>query len=78
MSMNETVGRREVLKYAAAVATGTGSLASGRRGQGNAKVARPLKACQYGMLSKLVFAKGWQTADRHSELSLFRVFFAIF
>lgn len=50
--MNETVGRREVLKYAAAMAAGTGLLASAVRTQGAAQPGRPLKACQYGMLPK--------------------------
>ena len=50
--MKETVGRREVLKYAAAVAAGTGLLASAGRGQGGAGAGRPLKALQTSMLPK--------------------------
>ena len=50
--MNGTVGRRDVLKYATAVAAGVGVLGSAGRGQGNAQAGRPLKACQYGMLPK--------------------------
>ena len=50
--MNETIGRREVLKYAAAVTAGVGVLGSVGRGQGGAQGGRPLKACQYGMLPK--------------------------
>jgi L-ribulose-5-phosphate 3-epimerase len=49
--MNETVGRREVLKYAAAAAAGVGVLGSAGHGQDKA-TGRPLKACQYGMLPK--------------------------
>ncbi len=50
--MNEMVGRREVLKYAAAVA-GAGVLGSAGRGQsGGGQTGRPLKACQFGMLPK--------------------------
>lgn len=49
--MNETVGRREVLKYAAVVA-GAGVLGSAAFGQGDAQAGGPLKACQYGMLPK--------------------------
>lgn len=50
--MSETVGRREVLKYAAAVAAGTGVLASAGRGQASASAGRPLKALQTSMLPK--------------------------
>ena len=50
--MRETVERREVLKYAAAVAAGTGLSASAGRGQGEAKAGRPLKALQTSMLPK--------------------------
>ena len=50
--MKETVGRREVLKYAAAVAAGTGLLASTGRSQSGAGAGRPLKALQAGMLPK--------------------------
>jgi len=50
--MNETIGRREVLKYAAAVTAGLGALGSSGLGQGGAPGGRPLKACQYGMLPK--------------------------
>jgi L-ribulose-5-phosphate 3-epimerase len=50
--MNETVGRREVLKYGAAVAAGVAVLGSAGRGQGGTQANRPLKACQYGMLPK--------------------------
>jgi hexulose-6-phosphate isomerase len=49
--MRETMGRREVLKYAAAVA-GTGVLASAGQGQAGANAGRPLKSCQYGMLPR--------------------------
>ena len=50
--MKETVGRREVLKYAAAVAAGTGLLASTGRSQSATGAGRPLKALQAGMLPK--------------------------
>ena len=50
--MKETVGRREVLKYAAAVAAGTGLVASTGRSQSGAGAGRPLKALQAGMLPK--------------------------
>ena len=50
--MKETVGRREVLKYAAAVTAGTGLLASAGRAQGAARPNRPLKALQANMLPK--------------------------
>jgi hexulose-6-phosphate isomerase len=46
------VGRREVLKYAAGVAAGTGVLASAGRGQAGAGAGRPLKALQTSMLPK--------------------------
>jgi len=50
--MKETVGRRDVLKYAAAVAAGTALPASAGRGQGEARAGRPLKALQTSMLPK--------------------------
>ena len=48
--MNQTTGRRDFLKYAAAVTVGTGLLASSARSQGQG--AKLLKACQYRMLPK--------------------------
>jgi len=38
--MKEAVGRREVLKYAAAVAAGVGVLGSAGSGQGNSQAGR--------------------------------------
>jgi L-ribulose-5-phosphate 3-epimerase len=52
MSMNQTTGRRDFLKYAAAVTVGTGLLARPARPQGQGQEARLLKACQYRMLPK--------------------------
>lgn len=48
--MNQTAGRREFLKYAAAVTVGAGLWASPARPQGQG--AKLLKACQYRMLPK--------------------------
>jgi L-ribulose-5-phosphate 3-epimerase len=50
--MNQTAGRREFLKYAAAVTVGTGLLTSSVRPQGQGQGAKLLKACQYRMLPK--------------------------
>ena len=50
--MNQTTGRREFLKYAAAVTVGTGLLASSARSQGQGQGAKLRKACQYNMLPK--------------------------
>ena len=48
--MNQTAGRRDFLKYAAAVAAGTAALGRSARSEGQA--ARPLKALQSNMLPK--------------------------
>ena len=48
--MNQTGGRREFLKYAAAVTVGTGVLATSSRAQGQGAKLR--KACQYNMLPR--------------------------
>ena len=48
--MNQTAGRRDFLKYAAAVTVGTGLLTTTGRSQGQG--AKLLKACQYNMLPK--------------------------
>ena len=50
--MNQSAGRREFLKYAAAVTVGTGLLASSARPQGQGQGAKLLKACQFNMLPK--------------------------
>jgi hexulose-6-phosphate isomerase len=50
--MNQTTGRRDFLKYAAAVTVGTGLLARSARVQGQGQGAKLLKACQYNMLPK--------------------------
>jgi len=50
--MNQTAGRRDFLKYAAAVTVGTRLLASSARAQGQGQGAKLLKACQYNMLPK--------------------------
>jgi L-ribulose-5-phosphate 3-epimerase len=50
--MNETVGRREVLKYAAAVTAGVGVLGSAGTGRAGPNAGRPLKALQTSMLPK--------------------------
>lgn len=48
--MSQTAGRRDFLKYAAAVTVGTGLLSTSARPQGQG--AKLLKACQYRMLPK--------------------------
>jgi hexulose-6-phosphate isomerase len=50
--MNQTAGRRDFLKYAAAVTVGTGLLTTAGRVQGQDQTAKLLKACQYRMLPK--------------------------
>jgi L-ribulose-5-phosphate 3-epimerase len=50
--MNQTAGRRDFLKYAAAATVGTRLLAGSARGQGQGQGAKLLKACQYNMLPK--------------------------
>jgi L-ribulose-5-phosphate 3-epimerase len=50
--MMYTIGRRDVLRWAAAIAAGVGLAASRGRGQGQAKAGRPLKALQANMLPK--------------------------
>lgn len=50
--MNQTTGRRDFLKYAAAATVGTGLLARPARPQDQGQEARLLKACQYRMLPK--------------------------
>jgi L-ribulose-5-phosphate 3-epimerase len=47
-----TVGRRDFLRYAAAVAAGTGLLQMPARGQSPNQAGRLLKACQFGMLPR--------------------------
>jgi L-ribulose-5-phosphate 3-epimerase len=61
--MNQTTGRRDFLKYAAAVTVGTGLWTSSARSQGQSQGARPLKACQSNMLlGKL--PKGLKDAEK--------------
>jgi len=50
--MNQSAGRREFLKYAAAVTVGTGLLTTAGRAQGQGSGAKLRKACQYNMLPK--------------------------
>jgi L-ribulose-5-phosphate 3-epimerase len=50
--MNQTPGRRDFLKYAAAVTVGAGLLKTPARGQAPSSGSRPLKALQSNMLPK--------------------------
>jgi L-ribulose-5-phosphate 3-epimerase len=50
--MSQATGRREFLKYVAAVTVGSGLWTSSARTQGQGQGAKLLKACQYRMLPK--------------------------
>jgi L-ribulose-5-phosphate 3-epimerase len=47
-----TAGRRDFLKYTAAVVAGAGAIRTSVRGEGQSQGARLLKACQFNMLPK--------------------------